>query len=1042
METPSRIQVITPSGNSPSGSSKSFGVQSDERSLVQDGDPDKSDTSLVEQEKFGREDNADNADNADIAALANGWSTEESPQEDGSHYQPRSPTSLTKEKVSAKNSEVFAMAAVPQARPESEVQDAQILPSAQSGEADIPGENLPQPSVVSSPSLLSASDEESGEDDASESIDNQGIVYSGPSSDFGLDGSVFSKQRKDSSGQGTIDETIGPPETGCSQALDKPLLSINKMPKGESDEKAPNAEVDSEDVYQSDTKMNVDHQAGQQRSSMSLPSPDRMASPFPPDNSILEIQGSSTSREIVVPDTIADAEAYLKSIDSQGAPTPHLVTARGQDLKLTHEADSDGAQGVESPRERPDDGHARVQITPRPTQKPNVEIIELESDDDDDQTLPQSAPTESGVSSQRIAEAAQPRSEHVEGFPQHLNDEDLDGHLGDFTGQVVTSNIGQAAGHDSESPGIITNELPRGPRLDDVEQEIHIPLCEQQSLPSSVEKSSRAVQPLKDMIDGHRTEHDAGEETTENKTFPSIELPDTVQDSVKAASTEQLLTPSTTQRASFTSQPSAISLKSLSDDDTLPTPKLTQENFSNVRTPKSPTIPESSPIQPKDDSHQTNAFLRPHNERPTSNSPSFFPTMPQKRQSALVEKLKAMRKQSQQSPKPRLSQNAQVLRPWFEPKRSSQAIPDSEDETNNTSSESEKISTTQREGPTAMATPEKPLAQSFIRSPPERTDLVSTVSSPQYLPPSQPAIGGLRTNLAYFVPLAALPSHFGTLTDVLAIAIRGTTIIRASSGPKDYTQSIYITDPSSSTAKKPITIAQIFRPTKGCFPQVTLGDAILLRDFKVQSFQTRLSLLSTETSAWAVFRPNIEVQVHGPPMEYGAEERGFARGNWAWWASLSENEKERLKASVPREKVSRANGNVKVKKEGINGIGVELPSSQEGRGHSKNGNLWSTQALAREWSTGLDGSVEPEHEEEKPAARRRGLRPRNAKGRVSESPEKEHPPPSKGKGIVKHELTDGTSYADENDAEIPEVGEKDSLTMHELRDGRRYRDRR
>lgn len=479
------------------------------------------------------------------------------------------------------------------------------------------------------------------------------------------------------------------------------------------------------------------------------------------------------------------------------------------------------------------------------------------------------------------------------------------------------------------------------------------------------------------------------------------ELPATVPDSFEDTMLRsQLLTPSLTQRTNFVSQSSSISLQFEPEDDTLPTPRLTQSTSAGIIPPE-PLAPPEEPTLVK--------------------TPA-----PPRKTSALIEKLKEMRRLSSQSPKPRSSESS-VLDPWFAPKRLSQVIRDSEDE-------SEAESSPKREAPVVTAkiigrqlpqTPEKPLAKLFIRSPTQPNQISSIHSSPQYLPPSQPPPPGFRTNLSYFVPLATLPSHFATKVDILAIALSSTPVTRATSGPRDYNQTLYITDPTSSALQQSFITAQIFRSNNRCFPLVEKGDALLLRDFKVQPFQRRMSLLSTESGAWAVFRKGIDVQIRGPPVEFGAEERGFARGLWDWWASLSDDARKRFENAVPEHKKpngvakimkSKASGNkrdVSIKKEEIEGLGVDLPGSQIKRRESMN-----------ERSLGLDGVGERDTVHESIEAPKRVLRARGAKG-------------ANGRSESARESRFGTVFTGG-------LGEPDETqgSAHELRDGKAYRDKR
>ena len=480
--------------------------------------------------------------------------------------------------------------------------------------------------------------------------------------------------------------------------------------------------------------------------------------------------------------------------------------------------------------------------------------------------------------------------------------------------------------------------------------------------------------------------------------IPKDELPSTVPDSFdELKSKSQLLTPRSTQQTNLASQSSSVSLHSAPEDDTLPTPRLTQ----------------AASVEPV-----------PPQQRASPEEPIFAKTpTPPKKTSTLIERLKEMRRLASQSPKPRPS-DASILDPWFAPRRLGQVVPDSEDGSEAESSPERKAQAKVPEiaGEQLPQTPEKPLAKSFIRSPPQPKDISSIQSSPQYLPPSQPPPPGFRTNLSYFVPLATMPSHFATTVDVLVIALSSTPVTRATSGPKDYNQSLYITDPSSLTLQHTVTTVQIFRPNNRCFPIVEKGAALLLRDFKVQPFEKRLLLLSTESSAWAVFRKGADVQIRGPPVEYGAAERGFARGLWDWWASLGDGARRQLEIAVPEHKKpngatkttkSTAGGNksdAAIKKEEIEGLGLDLSGSQNKRRES-----------LKENPVAPDGVEERDTVYESIEAPKRVLRARGAKG-------------ANGRSESARESRFGTVFTGG-------LGEPDETqgSGHELRDGKAYR---
>ena len=158
------------------------------------------------------------------------------------------------------------------------------------------------------------------------------------------------------------------------------------------------------------------------------------------------------------------------------------------------------------------------------------------------------------------------------------------------------------------------------------------------------------------------------------------------------------------------------------------------------------------------------------------------------------------------------------------------------------------------------------------------------------------------TSNSYYVPLSNLRQHFSKTIDVLVVVVSSTKPSRAKGGPRHMHQSVYLADPSLTTADAtPIITAQIFRPNTSALPLLQPGDPILLRDFKVQpQKQRKMMLLSTGTSSWAVFGQGEDVQIRGPPVEFGPEERGFAKGLARWWSSLDTKTKEDMEASVPK----------------------------------------------------------------------------------------------------------------------------------------------
>lgn len=142
---------------------------------------------------------------------------------------------------------------------------------------------------------------------------------------------------------------------------------------------------------------------------------------------------------------------------------------------------------------------------------------------------------------------------------------------------------------------------------------------------------------------------------------------------------------------------------------------------------------------------------------------------------------------------------------------------------------------------------------------------------------------GLRSKNSYYAPLSTLVDHLDALIDAISVISETSPIIRSASGNKDYSLTLYLTDPSMVGTT--IT-AQIFRPHLEAIPSVSEGDIVLLRNFKVKSFNHYMMLVSADTSAWAVFKPSQdETQMTGPPIEYDEEERTHVSYLRDWYQS-------------------------------------------------------------------------------------------------------------------------------------------------------------
>lgn len=439
----------------------------------------------------------------------------------------------------------------------------------------------------------------------------------------------------------------------------------------------------------------------------------------------------------------------------------------------------------------------------------------------------------------------------------------------------------------------------------------------------------------------------------------------------------QLLTPNATQQTQLLSQESSVSLQSLQDKN-LPTPRQTQ----------------------------------------STSATSVDPITPKRR--SFVERLKELRSLSSNSP--RIRKSVDAASPWFAPKTSSKIIPNTDSDSVDSEDQTKAISSDDENHPKYRRSV-KPVPKNLRQSPRLHKTLPAT---PPPTAPQQTQQPGFRTALSYFVPLSTLNSHFDTSIDVLATVIASTSVSRAKTGPKDFHQSLYITDPSSASSKPPITTARIFRPHKTAFPDVQQGDAILLRNFKVQSQAKQLILLSTDSSAWAVFRMGEEVQMRGPPVEFAAEERGFVRGLWGWWKSFSSDERQFLDMAVSIEKAK----------------GKEVQGRREKATPTPRKTRAAVRYQLRDGFTYSDGTAEEEDDNDNSQRERpqRSATPTSRKTRVT----------------VRHELMDGTTYVDETVEEDQDADDKErqrarrtatptprktrAAAKHELRDGTTYSD--
>lgn len=178
---------------------------------------------------------------------------------------------------------------------------------------------------------------------------------------------------------------------------------------------------------------------------------------------------------------------------------------------------------------------------------------------------------------------------------------------------------------------------------------------------------------------------------------------------------------------------------------------------------------------------------------------------------------------------------------------------------------------------------------------------------------------GFSTAFSYFTPLSRLeellnPSsqqaHGTNTIDVIAVVTdRTKEPVRAKSGPRDYFTIFKVSDQSFSGQSN--VRVEIYRPWMATLPVASVGDVILLREFAVKSRKRQPYLLSTDASAWCLWRHGdstivqddndgkpiwarkrgsfsggVREEIKGPPIELGDEERGHATRLREWWQAV------------------------------------------------------------------------------------------------------------------------------------------------------------
>ena len=293
---------------------------------------------------------------------------------------------------------------------------------------------------------------------------------------------------------------------------------------------------------------------------------------------------------------------------------------------------------------------------------------------------------------------------------------------------------------------------------------------------------------------------------------------------------------------------------------------------------------ESTPIEPK------HAMLTPKLAEAQVDGTQDLPTLDQSSNISTIERLKSLRTSTRNHSHLNGSTST-TMNQWFTPTKSGRSTSTSEyeidsEETSNESSDYDTghLQEIHRESLPPADSPETEYPFTEVSD--------TTISK-------GPLSGGFRTALSYYISLSTASEYFDTKIDTVAIVVSSTNPVRATSGPRDFYQTMYLTDTSTLSRPK-LSTAQIFRPSKDALPLIQSGDAILLRDFKIQAQNRGFMLLSTDSSAWAVFRQGEDVQIRGPPVELGVEEKEFAKGLRRWWDNLKEGGRDEVKRLVPK----------------------------------------------------------------------------------------------------------------------------------------------
>ena len=275
---------------------------------------------------------------------------------------------------------------------------------------------------------------------------------------------------------------------------------------------------------------------------------------------------------------------------------------------------------------------------------------------------------------------------------------------------------------------------------------------------------------------------------------------------------------------------------------------------------------------------------------------------------------------------------------------------------------------------------------------------------------------GFRTANDYYSTLAMLGDFHNDLTSLLAVVVASSKPIRSTTGPRDFTQSVYLAAPNLQP-NNDFTIAQFFRPYSSALPYpLAIGSVILLKNFKVQSYKRKMSLLSTSTSAWAVFdqasaanQSEMKVSIAGPPVDLGGAERGIAWGLGKWWTSLDHDTQNKITSAADS---AKNQAEAELEKKAASARKLHETKSSQSQLHIQTPTRRQTRSSQSQSQDQISIPNTPSTHTVTPSPTHRRTRSSQFAATVTTSPAKAH-----------HNLRSGLVYSDTEASQIDELNE-------------------